>query len=403
MVLWNVMKRTLWTIPTAAAILAAAFAVPASAAPTGTKVSRVFQMPCRETQCHTGDDRVISDSGLARGLVQIQVSSASTVGLDGVRLDVRLDDGWTCLREWQTSAETFSSYFNWRTTAWPGGCTDDDGPRAGTLMPNGVYLLRVIAIERVSGDAQTSQPYEVRVNNRPDTPGWANEPTVAGDENRDTHVTLEWYANREPDIVEYHYIRSGPSGDEAEFAVSATSPGGQGCTVDAGVYRCTDDVFPSHEYGGRYEYALIAMRSSPSSSQPCALQPSHGCVESVLGDDVRGVAVVEPAPPKPSIKQSATPKSTPSIRSRRRTRVLGSEYVDPREFFTGTYSKTLPYEQRKVLIPRGNGQGAVVASGAPLSSSTGVDDRRGLLAVAGGLVFLLCAIHIARVARHPVP
>ncbi|HVL32045.1 MAG TPA: hypothetical protein VM600_00505 [Actinomycetota bacterium] len=393
-------RRTL--LVAAATLATVAVVPPASASPSGTKVAKVYQMPCADEVCRSTTDRAISDSGIARGAVQVHVTSSSRVGLDQVRLEVRYGGAWVCLKKWSTSAESFSSHYNWNTATWPGGC-DGDGPETGRLMENGTYLLHVVATERVSGDVQTSAAFEVRVNNRASAPRWASTPAVKGDDKRKTEVTISWLRNPEPDVTEYHFIRANPYGGEIEFAVSAARPQAQGCSLDGDTYTCTDADFASEDYGGTYEYALIALRTSPSTAQRCALPPQDGCIESPVSDQVMTAKVVEPIPPTPVAERST--RTTPNTRARpagrRSSSVLGSEYVNPREYYSGTFDKELPYSESPVYVGPGSDGSTLEAAGDAAGADAALPNSDKLPALAGGLILLMAALHIGRALRDP--
>lgn len=394
------MRRSVRNILFATALSAAVAGsvAPAHAAPSGTKVANVFQLPCDADTCRTGADRKIPDGALAHGAIQIQVATSSSVGLDSVRLEMRAAGGsWVCMKSWTTSSENFTQRYDWDTAAWPSDCSSSGAP-----TQNGSYELRVIAHEKVGDGSQTSSAYEVRVNNRAAAPVWAADPAVSGTNDHDPHVELRWEANSEPDIVEYHFVRNTSDGSEIEFAVSATKPGGQGCTRDGAIYVCSDDAFPPSGFDGTYDYLLIAYRSSPATSDSCALPPGDHCVQSPTSTQ-RSAALVEPKPPSP------TPTKTTAARQTARPRPAATVYReqvarDPSSCFTcGSYKPTLPYGKHQVLVPGTKGKPAVLAAGPPLVADRSPSEpgERPWLPLAAGLVLLMAALHLARLARRP--
>lgn len=376
----------------------AGIAVPALAAPEGTKITRVFQGPCADSVCRAGTDDLLSEGGVARDTVQVQLASSSSVGLDWVRLDIRYGSGdWSCAKKWTAGGEgNFDARFDWDTRAWPDACSSPDG---AALTRNGSYSFRVVAAERMTGDTQVSSARSLVVDNRPSTPKWKATPSVSGAEEYRPIVTLRWDPVSEPDVVEYHFVRLNPGGGEVELAVSAARPGGQGCEQDGATYVCYDDYFPQRGFGGNYSYTLIAYRSGAPSDGTCTLPPQARCIQS-LRSGVRSVKIVEPTPTPTAAAKAPTARPSAS----KAARVLAERRSNWRDFYTGTYQKNLPYSGRMVVVPTGTPDRRAVAAGAPVAGELAGSDpdsrRRMLLSVAAGLVMMLAAAHMALAMRR---
>lgn len=420
-------------IALAATLLTWAFglaASPATATPSNVRIDKIYQLPCENPDCSGNGDDPLGGNPLVKGSVQIHAHAESSVGLEWLRIEGRLGTGgWVCLMQWSlSSVSSINKYYNWNTTQWPGSSSNPPGscPESdahGDPTRNGDYDVRAVAKERTLPgvtDTAASSVVELRVNNRPSAPDWAASPTVSGEDERDPVVELRWKANPEPDIVEYHFVRTDPNGEEWAFAVSAKNPGGQGCDLGSGVYTCEDPVLLESSYGdngyaGTREYVIYALRSSPVSGG-CVLS-SSGCIRS-QSSEVRSAEVEEPPPPPVESESptpegsgggsgggSSSPSASPSARrsssSRRATataspRVLG-ERLNNSEFFQGEFEQTLPYGQNRVLVPgrRGN---SLYAAGNPLAGQT-EDDRGPWTPLAAGLVLMLIAAHMARLLR----
>lgn len=383
------------------ALLVFAVALPASAAPTETAIAKIYQLPCADTVCGSGDT-VIASGALVRGAVQIQVSSRAQLGLESIRLEAGRAGSFVCWKTWLLSgAEVATRVFDWDTSVEPATCEG----RARLAGGNGVVELRAVAVERTSGDRHTSPRASLRVNNRPTTPQWASEPRAIGPEDGGPNVELRWAQNPEPDVIEYHYVRVAPNGDEVEFAVNAANPGRQACDLDAGIYTCTDDAFGDSGYGGRYSYTLIAYRSSPSTADSCSLPPASGCVQSAAGDE-HGASLVEPGVEKPETRVLSTRTGGKSSggRTGRRPRPVGNgtsyrSLEAGKYYFNDEFSKTLPYGDRTLLAPSDDGQPPIFAAG-PVATDTPAP-RQVWISIAAGLLTLVFAGHVARVARDP--
>lgn len=381
--------------------------LPALGAPTGTAVTGVFQTPCSGSTCEAGRDSDVDHGGAVAGIIQVHVRSQSEVGLDRVELQARLGTGaWVCLRRWDVNTTTFVSHFDWDTTSWPSSCS---GTFAGDDTKNGVYTLRVFALERVTGETGTSSAYAIKVNNRPTTPAWAGALTATGEEEGTPVVELRFTGSPEPDVIEYHYVRSSPDGAETEWALSATRPGGQGCDYADGTFTCYDDQFPATGFGGRYEYVLVAFRASPASQDTCALT-GQSCVQSPASFP-RAITLTEP-PEADELTPATTEREPDRVQqgsgasSGRRPATTGGRsgsgptYCD---FYCGKYGKTLPYDQQPLQVPRDGASASSTGQNLALGDSALPEDgdrRRMMRSIAGGMMLLLAALHLARVARR---
>lgn len=373
-----------------------------SAAPEDTAI-RAYLLPCGKATCDDASKRV-SDDSIVSDSVQLQASTSSTIGLRTVEIQFLDDGSWTCLKKWTTSARSGVWTVDVDTSVGFQGCNGE----SLTNGKNGSFRFRSLATDR-AGD-QASSAFSMRVSNRPGTPKWAGQPTRANDRESSPVVTLRWYRNSEPDIVEYHFVRSGPDGT-SEYAVSAERPGGQGCSFDGTVYTCTDDDFSSKEYAGTYRYSLIAFRASPDSSSSCSLPGSGNCVDSTKSSS-SSVKIQAPVPPPPAQVDPTQPSDTnsrPASTNPAPTRrgppslsdiAAGNFANDP-----GVFDERLPYEPGP-----GNFGYSPLPEPDPSVSEYALDPelaanlqeerlRRNLLAVAGGLVLLVLAIQLTRMLR----
>src|SRR5687768_3984202 len=81
------MGRRLFKACLAAIAAIAAMALttlPAYAAPTNVRVSRVFQAPCAGPVCDSSQDTQLADNDVAKDTIQVQVTAASSAGLNYV-------------------------------------------------------------------------------------------------------------------------------------------------------------------------------------------------------------------------------------------------------------------------------------------------------------------------------
>lgn len=388
-------------------LLAGVFALPAFAAPTGTQLD-VYRLPCDATTCDDSDTS-IGDGEAADGALQFRVRTGSSIGLQRVQLQLELDGGWACVRSWTTSARDFDAHFDLDSTEPINGCD-------GTLTngANGSTMWRVFATDR-TGNAAASPEFRMTLVNRPTPPRWLDQPRFLGVVAGRPRVELRWRSNPEPDIVEYHFIRSG-GGDRVEYAISADHPGGQGCDRDSDGYTCYDDAFPEQGYQGSYDYALVAFRNDPTSSGRCALPSSGDCVGSASSGGA-AVRLEAPPPPPPDPQQqggsgaggsgssSGSGGRTPG-RTRPRPPTLAEIAAGAFCFTCGEYETTLPYGAGPVQVgelPSFEDPNAAddLALDAELTSALDREQqRRNLLALSGGLLLLILAFLLARMLRR---
>lgn len=293
-------------------------------------------------------------------------------------------------------------------------------------LENGVYTVRLDMTEKTtsglldncpsSSPGSTSGYVTVKVANPARAPVWASDPSPAA--NGTANVTLRWHKSDAVDAREYHIVRTGPDGTKIA-PVNAGSPGGQGCSVSSGVYTCQDKSFSS-AYTGTYTYVLVTLRERPAynSSEDDKIQcatVSKPCVVSA-GSPTRSVSLVAPTPtptPTPSDEPSTpgTPSGTPSSRpssgsgtgsgsGRGGTRVLS--FGSSSDFYSGTYSETLPYSPKTLILGGGSATSSPQAQGyqGDVVSETAPDYRTIMLPVAGGLLAFLSAAHVRRLMLH---
>jgi hypothetical protein len=382
-------------------------------------------------------------TGIGHDSIQIATSSISKgllESLNWIRVSARdnTSGAFTCLAQWNTSSTSARS-LTWDTTKIPtqssSGCpgTNDsfnNPSNYGHFTNNGGFQLQV-QVDSSSGTSASS-PISIKLNNSPTPPVWVGSPSVSGAAQRAPVVTLKWTASPEPDVQEYRFFRTDPSGTTKQYPVSASSPGAQGCSLNGGTYTCYDTDFPSTGFGGSYSYALGVWRSSPSPADTCYYPNQQSPCIGAQSSDVKQVSITEPAPPTPSPTggsgvgggggsgsggvvgggPGSVPTGVPSISTRdpqqpqRRTNVLG-QTMSPGDCFTcGTYKETLPYGQlpadngQPQPLPGNNQQRPVLAAGSGLSTgSSGPDPRQLWVSIAAGLVLLLTAGHVARVLR----
>lgn len=383
-------------------------AAPVSAAPTGTAVAKIYQLPCRAQICGSSD-KVIAANALVRGSVQLQVTSRSSLGLSSLRLEASINGGsYVCWRTWtlQGPTETTQAY-DWDTNTRPDSCGASDGGVGRNVR----VAFRAIATERASGDTHTSPTIALRANNRPATPEWESAPRSRDPEDGGPSVDLAWRAGPEPDILEYHYVRIDPNGDEVEFAVDAFDPARQGCGLDAGIYTCRDTAFTSKGFGGRHTYLLVAYRSSESDADSCALASDQGCIQSETSS-TRAATLNEPVDPdeveeEPSARP-ATVTSTTKPRARGPRPVgNGTSYASlaaGKYYENGAYKSELPYDSLPLLSPPDDDQPPIYAAGQQDPDPVGAtlpSGRQRWLYLAAGIMALVVAAHVARLARDP--
>jgi len=411
-----------------ASILGVFAAVPAQAA---TSVSiRVYR--CSNSDCSS---KTQVSSGPVDGLLQIQatpsVSGLLPPSLKWVEIDVKPSSSSSdvCVLH-VTSPKSGSTYLtNWDSSSYPDTAPSGCGSSAlyGALSRNESVVFTAKTLDS-SGNAPASSVSGLTLNNAPTPPAWAAGPSVSGAAQRAPVVTLKWNKSPEPDVQEYRFFRTDPSGTTKQYPVSASSPGAQGCSFDGTTYTCYDTDFSSTGFGGNYSYAIAAWRLSPSPADTCYYPNQQTSCIGAQSSDVRQVSITEPAAPSPTptggagggsgggsggggtggVGGGSVPSGVPSVSTRdvpqRRTNVLG-QTVSPGDCFTcGTYKETLPYGQlpsdgQTGNLP-GNQQRPVLAAGSGLDTgSSGPDPRQLWVSIAAGLVLLLTAGHVARVLR----
>ena len=334
----------------------------------------------------------------------------------------------TCSSGWQTIKFTItgpsgSQFFNVTapsTETWSGSA-----PTQWDTQPleNGTYTVRLDVVEKdtiaLSCKGQAASHYvTAKVANPAEAPEWSSAPVAASDGS--ANVTLRWKKGAEDDILEYHILRSGPDGLKIA-PVSAGSPGGQGCSVASNVYTCQDTSF-SAAYTGDYNYGIVALRERPAynSSEEEKIEcqiSSKPCVVS-KGSQIHAVSLVAPTPtptptdqpstPPPGTTPPGTPSSTPNASGG--TSGGGSAGGAPRVlsfgssggFYSGTYSETLPYSPRTMILGGGSATSSPQADGyqGEVVSETAPDFRTIMLPVAGGLLAFLSAAHVRRLLLH---
>jgi hypothetical protein len=293
-------------------------------------------------------------------------------------------------------------------------------------LKNGIYTVRLDVTEKtttnllddcVSNNPPSASHYvTVKVANPAETPEWSSAPVAASDGS--ASVTLRWKKGVEDDILEYHILRSGPDGLKIA-PVSAASPGAQGCSVASNVYTCQDTAF-SAAYTGDYNYGIVALRERPAynSSEDEKIEcqiSSKPCVVS-KGSQIQGVSLVAPTPtptptdqpstPPPGTTAPGTPSSKPSASGGSSSGSGGAPRVlsfgNSGGFYSGTYSETLPYTPRTMILGGGSATSSPQADGyqGEVVSETAPDFRTVMLPVAGGLLAFLSAAHVRRLLLH---
>ena len=294
-------------------------------------------------------------------------------------------------------------------------------------LKNGIYTVRLDVVEKntlaLACNGQAASHYvTAKVANPARPPVWASDPAAAA--NGSANVTIRWHQSDAVDALEYHIVRTGPDGTKIA-AVSDASPGGQGCSVSSGVYTCQDKSFSS-AYTGTYTYGIVTLRERPAynSSEDDKIEcdtVSKPCVVSA-GSQTRSVSLVAPTPTptptdQPSTPAPGTPSSTPSSQpnggtggaagtggtggtGRGGTRVLS--FGNSSDFYSGTYSETLPYSPRTLILGGGSATSSPQAQDyvGDVVSETAPDYRTIMLPVAGGLLAFLSAAHVRRLMIH---
>ena len=331
----------------------------------------------------------------------------------------------SCSSGWQTIKFTVtgpsgSQFFN--VAAPSTGTWSGSAPTQWDTQPleNGTYTVRLDVVEKdtiaLSCKGQAASHYvTAKVANPAEKPEWSSAPVAASDGS--ASVTLRWKKGAEDDILEYHILRSGPDGLKIA-PVSASAPGGQGCSLASSVYTCTDTAFPE-AYTGDYNYGIVALRERPAynSSEEEKIEcetASKPCVVS-KGSQIYGVSLVAPTPtpmptdepgtPAPGTPGAGKPSSKPSTSGSSNsgsggTRVLS--FGNSGGFYSGTYSETLPYTPRTMILGGGKATSSPQAEGyqGEVVSETAPDFRTIMLPVAGGLLAFLSAAHVRRLLLH---
>jgi hypothetical protein len=415
-------------------LVAAVFlAVPAEAAPAVT----IAVFKCTSSDCSS---KTQVSSGPVAGTLQIQAKPSTTgllpPALTALEITIKPASSSSAVCMYHLNSPHAGSTYstNWTSTAWPNaspsGCSSSS--LYGSLTRNEGIVITARATDS-NNSAATATVSALSLNNPPTPPQWAASPSVSGASSHAPVVTLKWTASPEPDIQEYRFLRTDPSGATKQYPVDAASPSAQGCSLNGSTYTCYDTDFPSSGFGGTYSYALVAYRSSPSTADTCYYPNQQTPCIGATSNDVRQVSIVEPSP-SPTATGGTTggtggggtggggsvtvgggggtgsvPTGVPSVatpgQTHAPTNVQGQTF-NPGDCFTcGTYKETLPYGslpgdgQSGTFVPQ-PGQGPALAAGSGIGSgSSGPDPRQLWVSVAAGLVLLLTAGHVARVLR----
>lgn len=397
---------------TAAVLFAAAVAVFGSVVPASADINTASVKVTNPTQnevIHGSWDNDGTPTGF-KVTIKGQASTNCGAGFQTIRFTV--------------SGPSFNQVFN--VTPPSTGTWSGSAPSAWDTMPlkNGLYTVRLDVVEKdtlsLSCNGQAASHYvTAKVANPSRPPAWASDPVAAADGS--ANVTIRWQKVDAVDALEYHIVRTGPDGTKVA-AVSASSPGGQGCSGSNGVYTCVDKSFPK-DYTGTYTYGIVALRERPAynSSEDDKFEcdtVSKPCVRSA-GSQTHSVSLVAPTPTptptpsgQPSPSPSGSPSGSPSSRpngggtgtgtGRGGTRVLSFGSGSSSDFYSGTYSETLPYTPRTLILGGGNATSSPQAQGyqGDVVSETAPDFRTIMLPVAGGLLAFLSAAHVRRLMLH---
>jgi hypothetical protein len=346
----------------------------------------------------------------------------------GFKVTLKGEASTSCTSGWQTikftvsrTNPTWSTFFNVTppsTQNWSGSAPSQWDTQS---LLNGTYTVRLDAQEKdtisLSCNGE-SLPHSitVKVANPAETPEWSSAPVAASDGS--ANVTLRWKKGAEDDILEYHILRSGPDGLKIA-PVSASSPGGQGCSVASNVYTCQDTSFPE-AYSGDYNYGIVALRERPaynSSEDEIECETaSKPCVVS-KGSPIHAVSLVAPTPtpmptdqpgtPAPGTPGAGTPSNKPNAGGAAGSGAGGAPRVlsfgtNSGGFYSGTYSESLPYTPRTMILGGGSATSSPRADGyqGDVVSETAPDFRTVMLPVAGGLLAFLSAAHVRRLLLH---
>jgi hypothetical protein len=287
--------------------VAAASLTVARAAPSNTTISAAYQVSrCGSSTCGSGDPK-LSSGAVATGAVQFDVTSHANFGLQSVQLQA-IGGGeatYQCVHLWSAGgANDFAQSAMWDTATWPRpnsvtGCTEQVTHKHGEPVPNGSYTLRVIARDG-SNQEQISPEFVLRLSNPAQAPLWRGAPAVSGGA-----VTLRWYRNAEPDVVEYRFTRTDAKGSKV-IAIDAAAPTHtSGCAPEQeATFTCTD-----HPAAGTVRYTLRAYRPTPANEPSCKTRPSP-CIGSAAAPQ-QTVKVSGGGPgPGPTATNHTTPPAT---------------------------------------------------------------------------------------------
>ncbi|MGH2726705.1 MAG: hypothetical protein ACRDKS_06985 [Actinomycetota bacterium] len=327
--------------------------------------------------------------------------------------------GWSSIK-FTVTATSYSQTFTVTapaTETWSGNAPTQWDTQA---LRNGIYTIRLDVVEKPKQGAldskcasQSGSHYvTAKVANPAEAPAWYADPAPASDGS--ASVTLRWKKNGEPDVLEYHIVRTGPDGTKIA-PVSAGSPGSQGCSLTSSVYVCEDTAFGDN-YGGGYTYGIVAVRERPAyNSSEAEIECktiAKPCVVSA-GSAIQNVTLTEPDPsPSPGggggVSSSPPPPKAPGSDGGKPKPGTGSggthvlSFGGSSDFYTGTYSETLPYTPRSFILGGGSATSSPKAQGyqGDVISETAPDYRTIMLPVAGGLLAFLSAAHVRRLLLH---
>jgi hypothetical protein len=281
----------------------------ALAAPSNTAISSAYQVSrCSSSVCGPGDPK-LSSGTVATGAVQIDVTSDANLGLQSVQLQA-IGGGesmYQCVHLWTPGgAKHFAESATWDTANWPRtgsftGCTEAVTHKHGEPAPNGSYSLRVVARESGSNQDQTSAEFVLRLSNPSEPPLWRGEPVSTGGA-----VTLRWYRNAEPDVVEYRLTRSDSKGSKV-IAIDAAAPTRTtGCQPEQeATFTCTD-----HPSAGAARYTLRAYRPTPASEPACKTRATPCVGSAAAPQKTVKVGTTSGATPGPATTAAVTPAAT---------------------------------------------------------------------------------------------
>jgi hypothetical protein len=331
--------------------------------------------------------------------------------------------GWASI-QFKVSGSSGTQYFNVSAPNAPPNWVGS-APTSWDTQPlkNGTYTVLLTVVEEdtlsLACNGQTgTNSVQAKVANPAKAPEWSSAPSAASDGS--ASVMLRWKKNAEDDVLEYRIVRTGPDGTKIA-PVSAASPSGQGCSISSNVYVCEDRAFSSN-YAGSYSYGLVALRERPAynSSEEDKIEcstVSKPCVVS-RGSDIQNVTLVAPSPDPTPSEEPLPPTNPPSTSPQSpgggagggggnmgsgppRVLSFGSGSGSSNGFFSGTYSESLPYQPRTMILGGGSATSSPQARGLDdVISETAPDFRTVMLPVAGGLLAFLSAAHVRRLLLH---